>query len=106
MKVRVSEHQGISPRTGKLLHDHMLDCNRIVDHMLDCNRIVAWDDFKVLWRETNHWLLEIKESLFIKRDKPSLNKSIYFQELFLFYFYDVRYKTLIAFISCYWIHCL
>ena len=104
MKVRVSEHQGTSPRTGKLLKGTF--STSVGDHMLDCNRIVAWDDFKVLWRETNHWLLEIKESLFIKRDRPSLNKSIYFQELFLFYFYDVRYKTLIAFISCYWIHCL
>ena len=53
-------------------------------HMLDCNHIVAWDDFKVLGRESNHWLLEIKESLFIKRDRPSLNKNIYSQELFLF----------------------
>ena len=43
-----------------------------------------WDDFKVLERESNRWLLEIKESLLIKRDKPSLNKNIYCQELFLF----------------------
>ena len=33
------------------------------DHMLDCNHVVAWDDFKVLGKESNHWLLEIKESL-------------------------------------------
>ena len=39
---------------------------------------------KVLGRESNHWLLDIKESLFIKRDRPSLNKNIYSQELFLF----------------------
>ena len=56
------------------------------DHMLDCNHIVVWDDFEVLGRESNHWLLEIKESLFIKRDRTSLNKNIYFQELFLFLF--------------------
>ena len=37
----------------------------------------------VLGRESNHWLLEIKESLFIKRDRLSLNKNIYSQELFL-----------------------
>ena len=54
------------------------------DHMLDCNPIVSWDDFKVLGRESNHWLLEIKESLFIKRDKPLLYKNIYSQELLLF----------------------
>ena len=52
--------------------------------MLECDHIVAWDDFKVLGRESKHWLLEIKESLFIKRDKLSLNKNIYSQELLLF----------------------
>ena len=82
MKVRVSEHQGVSPRTGNHLKEILSTSVR--DHKLDCNHIVAWDDFKVLGRESNHWLLEIKESLFIKRDRPSLNKNIYFQELFLF----------------------
>ena len=52
--------------------------------MLDCNHMVAWDDFKVLVRVSNHWLLEIMESLFIKKDMPSLNKNICSQELFLF----------------------
>ena len=82
MKVRVSEYQGMSPRTGKHLKGALSTSVR--DHMLDCNHTVAWDDFKVLGRESSHWLLEIKESLFIKRDKPSLNKNIYSQELFLF----------------------
>ena len=52
--------------------------------MLDCNDLVAWDDFKVLGRESNHWLREIKESLFNKSDRPSFKKNIYSQELFLF----------------------
>ena len=71
MKVRVSEHQGVSPRTGKHLKGTL--STSMTDHMLDCNHM-----------ESNHWLLEIKESLFIKRDRPSLNKNIYSQELFLF----------------------
>ena len=82
MKVRVSEHQGVSPRTGKHLKGTLSTSLRY--HMLDCNHVVAWDDFKVLGRESNHWLLEIKENLFIKRDRPSLNKNIYSHELFLF----------------------
>ena len=82
MKVRVSEHQGISPQTGKHLKGTLSTFVR--DHMLGCNRVVAWDDFKVLGRESNHWLLDIKESLFIKKDRASLNKNIYSQELFLF----------------------
>ena len=82
LKVRVSEHQGVSFRTGKIVKDTLSTYVR--DHMLEWDHIVTWDDFKVLGRESNHWLLEIKESLFIKRDKPSLNKNIYSQELFLF----------------------
>ena len=81
MKVRVSKHQGVSPRTGKHLKGALSTFVR--DRMLDCNHVVAWDDFKVSGRESNHWLLEIKESLFIKRDRTSLNKNIYSQELFL-----------------------
>ena len=82
LKVRVLEHQGISASTGKHLKGTL--SNSVRDHMLDCNHVVAWDDFKVLGRESNHWFLEIKESLFIKRDRLSLNKNIYSQELFLF----------------------
>ena len=104
MKIRVPEHQGVSPRTGKHLKGTL--STSVKDHMLDYNHIVAWHDFKILGRESNHWLVEIRESLFIKRDRPSLNKSIYFQESFLFYFYDVRYKILIAFICCYWLRFL
>ena len=82
MKVRVSEHQGVSPRTGKHLKGTLSIFMR--DHMHDYNHMVAWDEFKVLERDSNHWLLGIKESLFINRDRPSLNKNIHSQELFLF----------------------
>ena len=82
MKVRASEHQGISPRTGKHLKGTLSTTVR--DHMLDCNHMVSSDYFKALGRESDHCLLEIKESLFIKRDRLSLNKNIYLQELFLF----------------------
>ena len=55
MKVRVSEQQGVS----------------VSDHTLDCDHRVAWEDFSFIGRESNHYLLEVKESLFIKRDNPS-----------------------------------
>ena len=82
LKVRVSEHQGVSPQTGKIFKGTLSTSVR--DHMLECDHSVTWDDFKVLGRESQHWLLETKESLFIKTEKPSLNKSIHSQELFLF----------------------
>ena len=77
MNVRVLEHQGVSPRTDKYLATSM------GDPMLDYNHIVSWDDFKVLGRESNHWLLVIKVSYLLK-EIGLLNKNIYSQELFLF----------------------
>ena len=82
MKVRISEHQGVSPRTGKRVKGTLSTSVR--DHMLNCNHTVAWEDFSIIGRESNHYLLETKESLFIKRDNPSLNRNKYSQELFLF----------------------
>ena len=82
MKNRVSEHQGVSPRTSKRVRGMLYTPVR--DHMLDCDHIVAWEDFSMIGRESNHYLLERKESLFIKRDNPSLNRNKYSQELLLF----------------------
>ena len=82
MKVWVSEHQRVSPRTGKrvkgMLSTSVRDC------MLDCDHIAAWEDFSIIGIESNHYLLETKESLFIKQDNPSLYRNKYSQELFLF----------------------
>ena len=50
MKVRVSEHHGVSPWTSKHLKGTLSTSVR--DHLLDCNRMVAWDDLKVLGRES------------------------------------------------------
>ena len=52
--------------------------------MLVCVHKVAHEDFKFLGNETSRYLLELKESLFIKKDKPSLNMNLYSQELLLF----------------------
>ena len=81
MKVRVSEHQGVSRRTGKRVKGTL--STSVKDHMLDFDHNVAWEDFCIIGRESNHYLLEIKESLFIKRDNPFLNRNKYSQELFL-----------------------
>ena len=82
MKVRLSEHQGVSPRTVKWVKGTLSTSVR--DHMLNCDHTVAWEDFSIIGRESNHYLLKTKESLFIKRDNPSLNRNKYSQELFLF----------------------
>ena len=54
------------------------------DHLLFCNHDPSFDDFTVLVRGTNKFLLEIKENILIKRDKPISNKNISSAPLFLF----------------------
>ena len=63
MKVRPSEHQGESPRTGKHLKGTLSTSVR--DYVLDCNHLVAQDDFEVLgsliigfWRSRRVYLLK------------------------------------------------
>ena len=81
-KVRVSEHQGVSPRTGKTVKGTL--STSVWDHMLVCDHKVVHEDFNFLGNESNRYLLELKESLFIQRDRSSLNKNLYSQELLLF----------------------
>ena len=81
-KVRVSEHQDVSQRTDKPVKGTLSTSVR--DHVLFCNHKVVNEDFKFLGNESNRYLLVLKEILFIKRDKPLLNKNLYSQELLLF----------------------
>ena len=81
IKVRISEHQGVFPITGKRVKRTL--STSVTDHMLDCDHIVTWEDASIIGRESSYCLLETKESLFIKRDNPSLNRNKYSQELFL-----------------------
>ena len=82
LNVGVSEHQGVSPRTGKRVKDTLSTSVR--DYMLDCDHTVAWEDFSIIGRLSIQYLSETKERLFIKRDNPALNRNKYSQELFLF----------------------
>ena len=73
LNVRISEHDGISP----LSKNQVKAKNRCVaDHSLFCNHSVSYDDFSILMCENKKFLLELKESLLIMRDKPSLNRNI------------------------------
>ena len=81
-KVRILEHQSVSSRTGKPVKGTLTTSVR--DHMFVCDQKVLHEDFKHLGNDSNRYLSELKESLFIKRDKSSLNKYLYSQELLLF----------------------
>ena len=58
-KVRVSEHQGVSPRTSKPFEGTL--STSVGDHMLVWDHKVVHEDFKFLGNESNRYLLELKE---------------------------------------------
>ena len=67
-KVRVSEHMGVSLRTGKSIKSIK---NSIAhDHMLVCNNIVSFEDFSVLAKGANDFRMKMLESPLIHRDGP------------------------------------
>ena len=82
LKVRASEHIGVSPLTGKRVKTPKKSA--ICDHILEKGHDVSFDDFNILTKETNAFKLLIKESLLISRDKPELNKNVYSIPLELF----------------------
>ena len=81
LNVRIGEHIGISPLTKKQVKPKN---SSVADHLLFCNHSASYDDFSILTRENKKFLLELKESLLIMRDKPSLNRNITSAPLYLF----------------------
>ena len=73
LDIRSGEHIGVSPLTGA-----------ICDHFFHCNFLPSFNNFSVLAHENKKYLLEIKESLLIIRDKRSLNRNINSASLYLF----------------------
>ena len=81
LKVRIGEHGGISPLAKKQVKPLN---SSVADHLLFCNHSASYDDFNILMRENKKFLIELKESLFLMRDKPSLNRNITSSPLQLF----------------------
>ena len=65
------------------LPENKLSLRTAYDHLLLCNHSASYGDFSILMRENKKFLLELKESLLIMRDKPSLNKNITSAPLYL-----------------------
>ena len=74
-KVRVSEHMGVSPLTGKLKAPYYR-MTAIREHMLSSVHQVSMRDFSILANANNTYHLDSKESLLIARDKHLLNNTI------------------------------
>ena len=78
----------MSPLIGKKVKPS--NNSAICNHLLHCNILPSFDNFSVLAHENKKYLLdkkyllEIKESLLIMRDKPSLDRNINSAPLYLF----------------------
>ena len=82
LDIRSGEHIGVSPLTGKKVKS--IKNSAVRDHLLHCNYLPSFDNFSILAHEKKTFFLEIKESLLIMRDKPSLNRNISFAPLYVF----------------------
>ena len=80
LDIRSGEHIGVSP--GKKVKPS--NSSAIWDHLVHCNFLPSFGNFSVLAHENSKYLLEIKESLLIMRDKASLNGNINSAPLYLF----------------------
>ena len=80
LNARIGEHIGISPLTRKKVKPQG---SAVSDHLLLCNHSPSFENFSVLTKENKKFLLELKESLLIMRDKP-LNRDIRSALLYLF----------------------
>ena len=74
LDIRPGEHIGVSPLTRKKVKSSKNSA--VCDHLLHCNFLLSFDNFIILAHENKKYLLEIKKSLLIMRDKPSLNRDI------------------------------
>ena len=81
LNVRIGEHISISPLTKKQVKPKN---SSVADHLLFSNHSASYDDFGILMRENKTFLLELKESMLIMRDKRSLNRNITSAPLHLF----------------------
>ena len=82
LRVRVGEHSGVSPLTGK--RSKSKKSTAIKYHMPFCNHIVSNDDFKILAISDSDFHVKVKESLLISREELILNKNKTSLPLYLF----------------------
>ena len=68
LKVRYGEHIGILSLTFK--KTKLSKKSAIRDHLFNCNNIPSFEEYTILRDGNNKFVLEIKESLLIKRDIP------------------------------------
>ena len=81
LNVRIGEHIGVSPLTRKKVKPKG---SAVSDHLLLCKHSPFFENFSVLTKENKKFLLQLKESLLIMKDKPFSNRNIRSTPLYLF----------------------
>ena len=81
LNVRIGEHIGILSLIRKQVKPKN---SSVANHLLLCNHSASYDDFSILTRQNKTFLLELKETLLIIRDKQSLNRNITSTQMYLF----------------------
>ena len=68
LAVRSGKHIGISPLANKRVQPRK--DSAVCHHLSNCNYSPTFEDFSILCHENKSYLLELKESLLIMRDRP------------------------------------
>ena len=71
-------------RMGSISEFHHWLRRKLIDHFLFCNHSQYFENFSEITKENRKFVLELKESLLIMKDKPSLNRNIRIALLYLF----------------------
>ena len=82
LSVRVGEHLGVSPLTGK--KSKSKKSTVVKDHIFFGDHIVSIDDFKILATSDSDFHVKVKESLLISCHEPILSKNEMSLALYLF----------------------
>ena len=99
LKVRSGEHIGISPLPLALKKTKPSKERAIRDHLLNCNNISSFEEFNILANGYYKFVLKLKESLLIKRDRPILNKNISSANFFFFFYNSFLIVSLYSFVQ-------
>ena len=81
LAVRSGEHTGISPLTNKRVQPRK--DSAVCHRLLNCSYSPTFEDFSDRCHENNKYLLELKESLLIMRDRLSMNRNVRSAPLYL-----------------------
>ena len=82
-ETRLQEHLHISALTGQRLNG--LQVFSPMQHCKCCpGASISRDDFKIIGRDSNPYVLQVKESIFIKTKRPQLDNNMISVPLHLF----------------------